>query len=143
MTQTSAEVEEQIKKIQAEVKQKIARLETKKRGLLKKETEASRRRRNHALMTIGAIVESQFDNGWTEVGCGLLARWCAEHAAEIVEACRVENLEPEAADSRLHEWEARQRAARKAAREAARGGAQAEQARGEQIQDAAWNSQQS
>lgn len=88
-----------------DLERQIEQLKARKRALVQKENAKNRKRRNHALMTAGALVESCFGDGWTEIGYGRLAAYLKRHRGEIVAECRVENLEPEDADKRLREWE--------------------------------------
>lgn len=57
------------------------------------------------MITAGGLVESLFDNKWTEIGYGKLAAYLKHHKDEIVAECRVENLSPKDADKRLRDWE--------------------------------------
>ena len=92
-----------------DLERQIEQLKARKRALVQKENQRNRKRRNHALMTAGALVESCFDDGWTEVGYGKLAAYLKRHRDEIVAECRVENLGPEDAERRLRGWEKRKR----------------------------------
>ena len=97
-----------------DLERQIEQLKNRKKALIQKESQKNRKRRNHALMTLGALVESTFDNGWTEIGAGRFAAYLKRHRDEILAACRVENVEPEEAEKRLREWE---RSGRKSASE--------------------------
>ena len=55
-----------------DLERQIEQLKARKRALMQKENQRNRKRRNHALMTAGALVESCFDGGWTEIGYGRL-----------------------------------------------------------------------
>lgn len=92
-----------------DLERQIEQLKARKRALVQKENQRNRKRRNHALMTAGALVESCFDEGWTEVGYGRLAAYLKRHKEEIVAECRVENLDPEDAEKRLRSWERKKR----------------------------------
>ena len=92
-----------------DLERQIEQLKARKRALVQKENQRNRKRRNHALMTAGALVESCFDEGWTEVGYGKLAAYLKRNRDEIVAECRVENLDPEDAERRLRGWEKRKR----------------------------------
>lgn len=92
-----------------DLERQIEQLKARKRALVQKENQRNRKRRNHALMTAGALVESCFDDGWTEIGYGRLAAYLKCHKEEIVSECRVENLDPEEAEKRLRGWEKRKR----------------------------------
>lgn len=92
-----------------DLERQIEQLKARKKALVQKENQRNRKRRNHALMTAGALVESCFDEGWTEVGYGRLAAYLKRHKEEIVAECRVENLEPEEAEKRLRGWERKKR----------------------------------
>lgn len=88
-----------------DLERQIEQLKNRKKALIQKESQKNRKRRNHALMTLGALVESTFDNGWTEIGAGRFAAYLKRHRDEILAECRVENIEPEEAEKRLREWE--------------------------------------
>lgn len=92
-----------------DLERQIEQLKARKRALVQKENQRNRKRRNHALMTAGALVESCFDEGWTEVGYGRLAAYLKRHKEEIVAECKVENLDPEDAEKRLRGWERKKR----------------------------------
>ena len=88
-----------------DIERQIEQLKARKRALVQKENQRNRKRRNHALMTAGALVESCFDEGWTEIGYGRLASYLKHHRDEIVAECKVENLESDDAEKRLRGWE--------------------------------------
>lgn len=88
-----------------QIEKKIAQLQARKKDLLAQENKANRKRRNHALMSIGAQVESIFEHGWLEIGMGKLSSYMQRHRAEIVAECSVEPLDPSEADKRLRDWE--------------------------------------
>mgnify|MGYP006914186464 CR=1 FL=1 len=67
-----------------DLERQIEQLKARKRALVQKENQRNRKRRNHALMTAGALVESCFDDGWTEIGYGRLAAYLKRHKEEIV-----------------------------------------------------------
>lgn len=92
-----------------DIERQIEQLKARKKALVQKENQRNRKRRNHALMTAGALVESCFDEGWTEIGYGRLASYLKRHKDEIVAECRVENMESEDAEKRLRGWEKRKR----------------------------------
>lgn len=92
-----------------DLERQIEQLKARKRALVQRENQRNRKRRNHALMTAGALVESCFDDGWTEIGYGRLAAYLKRHKGEIVAECKVENLEPEDAERRLRGWERKKR----------------------------------
>ena len=88
-----------------QIEQKIAQLQARKKDLLAQENKANRKRRNHALMSIGAQVETIFDHGWLEIGLGELSNYMQTHKDEIIAECRVEPLDPSEAAKRLRNWE--------------------------------------
>ena len=92
-----------------DLERQIEQLKARKRALVQKENQRNRKRRNHALMTAGALVESCFEEGWTEIGYGRLAAYLKRHKEEIVAEGRVENLDPEDAEKRLRGWEKKKR----------------------------------
>lgn len=92
-----------------DLERQIEQLKARKRALVQKENQRNRKRRNHALMTAGALVESCFGDGWTEIGYGRLAAYLKHHKNEIVNECKVENLGPEEAEKRLRGWEKKKR----------------------------------
>ena len=92
-----------------DLERQIEQLKARKRALVQKENQKNRKRRNHALMTAGGLVEACFGEGWTEIGYGRLAAYLKRHKDEIVAECRVDNLDPEDAEKRLRGWERQKR----------------------------------
>lgn len=106
---------EQIKKLERQ----MAQLQARKKALVQQESKQNRKRRNHALMTAGGLVEACFDDGWVEIDFKKLSRYIREHSAEIAGSCTTDALPEDEADRRLRDWERKVRENRARQKEAA------------------------
>lgn len=109
MAQSVESINKQIEEVKERHSKEIEQLKERRKAALRQENKQNRSRRNHAMITAGGLVESLFDNKWTEIGYGKLAAYLKHHKDEIVAECRVENLSPKDADKRLRDWERRKR----------------------------------
>ena len=91
---------------------KIKEYTEKMKAAKAKESAKDRKRRDHAMMVLGGLVEAHFD-GWTEIGFGMFADFLSRHESEL-SACKVEKLNSKEADERLREWSKKERAMKKA-----------------------------
>ena len=120
MAQTVESINQQIEQLTERKNRQIEQLKERKKAILQKEAKQNRKRRNHALMTAGGLVEACFENGWTEIDYSALARFIKEHGSALA-ACITENLEPKKAEQRLREWERRARGAASGGQDAGSG----------------------
>ena len=90
---------------------KIKEYTEKMKAAKAKENAKDRKRRDHAMMVLGGLVESHFD-GWNEIGFGMFADFLSKHENELL-VCKVEKLNSKEADERLREWSKKERAMKK------------------------------
>lgn len=96
-----ANLDEQKRKLREKEKE----LEERRKALMREQSQQNRKRRNHALMTMGGLIESCFSDGWTSIDFDALEALIKQNSGLFEGACATENLPEDEATERLREWE--------------------------------------
>lgn len=94
-------------KTSADIDAQIEQLKAKKAALLQKERASERKKRNHAMMVFGGLVEKYYGDGdWTAIDPAKLEEYMQQFAyAAVKRVKRKEQASADEANEKLRAWE--------------------------------------